>query len=133
MNNFNKYMIAVMTCASLFVAPVCLSGEQVDQTLVTDGVKAVTIENLSGSVHIIGWNEGNVKVKGELDDKAEKLIFEKNGHTINIKVELPNRGSWTSKGSDLTIHMPADLRMNFEGVSSDVSVENLTSLSLIHI
>ncbi len=89
MNNFNKYMIAALTSASLLVMQISMAGEKVD-------------------------------------DEAERLIFEKSGNRINIKVELPNRGSWNSDGSELTIHMPANLRVNFESISSDVELQNLT-------
>lgn len=127
MNSVNNYIKAAITSAGLLLAPFSLAGEKVDQTLTSAGVNAVTIENVSGDVTIIGWDKAKVTVKGELDDKAEKLIFEQVGKTINIKVELPNHGSWHSKGSELVIHMPANLRMNFESVSSDVELKNLTS------
>lgn len=127
MNSFNHYILAALTSVSLLLTPLSSAGEKVDETLMSVGVNAVTIENMSGAVTIIGWDKASVTVKGELDDKAEKLLFEKKSNTINIKVELPNRDSWNSKGSTLIIHMPANLRMNFESVSSDVELENLTS------
>ena len=127
MNKVNEYMVAALTSASLFFTAVSLAGEKVDATLPTTGINAVTVENLSGEVIIIGWDKDSVTVKGELDDKAEKLIFEKSGKTINIKVDFPNYGSWNTKGSDLTIHMPTHLRLNFESVSSDVELNNLTN------
>mgnify|MGYP001949807507 CR=1 FL=1 len=120
-------MVAALTSVSLFFTPVSLAGEKVDATLPSAGVNTVTVENLSGDVTIIGWDDAVVKVKGELDDNAEKLIFEQTGKTITIKVDMPNRGSWNSKGSKLIIHMPTDLRLNFESVSSDVELENLTN------
>ena len=125
MNNFNKYIIAALTSASLFFTANSFAGEKVNETLPSAGVNAVTIENVSGKVTIIGWDKANVTVKGELDDKAEKLIFEQVGNTINIKVDMPNHSNWNSKGSELVIHIPADIRMNFEGVSSNVELENL--------
>lgn len=125
MNNFNQYMVAALTSASLLFMPLSMAGEKVDEHLGSDGVNTVTIENLSGEVTIIGWDKTSVTVKGELDDKAKRLIFEQVGNTINIKVDLPNHGNRTSKGSELTIHMPTNMRMNFEGVSSDVEVRNL--------
>lgn len=127
MNSFNNYMMAALTSASLLLTPLSIAGEKVDETLVSAGVNAVNIENLSGEVTVIGWDKASVSVKGELDDKAEKLIFEQVGNTINIKVELPRKGSWNSKGSELIIHMPVNLRVNFESVSSDVELENLTN------
>lgn len=126
MNSFNNYMMATLTSASLLLTPLSLAGEKVDETLNSNGVNAVTIDNLSGKVTIIGWDKTSVTVKGELDDEAERLIFEKSGNRINIKVELPNHGSWNSDGSELTIHMPSNLRVNFESISSDVELQNLT-------
>lgn len=127
MKNFNKYMAAALTSASLLFMPLSMAGEKVDKSLDSNGANAVTIENLSGEVTIIGWNKSTVTVEGELDDKAEELIFEKVGNTINIKVELPSHGSWNSEGSELTIHMPMDLRMSFESVSSDVELKGLNN------
>ncbi len=120
-------MMAALTSASLLFIPLSMAGEKIDATLDSDGVNAVTIENLSGEVTIIGWDKSSVTVTGELDDKAEKLIFEQVGNTINIKVELPNRRRWNSDGSELTIHMPSNIRMNFESISSDVDLKNLNN------
>jgi len=119
--------MVALTSASLLFTPLSLAGEKVDASLDSDGVNAVTIENLSGEVTIIGWDKSSVTIKGELDDKAEELIFEQVGNTINIKVELPNRSSWNSNGSELTIHMPSNIRMSFEGISSDVYLKNLNN------
>ena len=127
MNNFNQYVLAALTSTSLLFMPLSMAGEKVDERLDSQGVNTISIENLSGEVSIIGWDKPTVTVKGELDDKAERLIFEKSGNRINIKVELPHRGSWSSKGSELTIHMPSNIRMNFESVSSDVELQNLSN------
>ncbi len=125
MSNFNRYMFAAIICASLFTIAPSFAGERVDRELSSDGVNTVAIENLSGEVNIIGWDKDSITVKGELDDKAEQLIFEKSGNRVNIKVELEHHGRWNTNGSELTIHMPSNLRMNFESVSSDVALQNL--------
>ena len=125
MKSFNNYLMVAFASASLLFIPTTFAGEEVDETLDSAGVNRVTIENLSGEVRVIGWDKSTVAVKGELDDNAEKLTFEKVGKTINIKVELPKRSKWSSSGSELVIHMPSDIRMNFDGVSSDVNLKNL--------
>jgi len=120
-------LMPIMVCTALCFSNTGIAGEKIDETLTINNATTVTIENLSGKVKVIGWGKESVHVEGELDDKAEKLVFEQSGNTVNIKVELPNRGSWNSKGSELTIHMPENLRMNFESISSDVAIENLTN------
>jgi len=111
-----------------------IAGEMVDKTLSAEGVNSVSIENLRGDVTIIGWDKKEVSVKGELDKKAKDFIFEKQGSNIKIKVVMPHQSNhdWNNKGSVLTIKMPKDSRMNFSGVSTDVSLENLISSSEVN-
>ncbi|OUR63316.1 hypothetical protein A9Q74_01135 [Colwellia sp. 39_35_sub15_T18] len=127
MNNIKQLMLVPLIVSSvLLYSFTSVAGEQVNETLMVKEATTVAIENVSGKVNIIGWNKASVHVEGELDDKAEKLVFEQVGSTINISVELPNHGHWNSVGSQLTIRMPASLRVNFEGVSSNVELNNLT-------
>ncbi len=126
MNNIKQLMLMpLITCSALLCSFASVAGEKVNETLAVKEATTVAIENLSGKVNIIGWDKTTIRVKGELDDKAEKLVFEQVGSTINIKVELPNHGNWSSEGTQLTIHMPDNLRVNFESISSDVELENL--------
>jgi len=110
------------------------TGEMVDKSMSAEGVNNVSIENMQGDVTIIGWDKKEVSVKGELDDKAKRFVFEKQGSTIKIKVEMPhsNNHGWHHGGSSLTIKMPKDSRMNFSGVSTDVILDNLISSSEVH-
>lgn len=127
MNNIKQLMLVpLMVYSALFYSSTSIAGEKVDKTLTVKEASTVDIENLSGKVNVIGWNKASIHVEGELDDKAEKLVFEQVGSTVNIRVEVPNQRHWHSEGSQLTIRMPADLRVNFEGVSSDVELNNLT-------
>lgn len=127
MNSVNHIIMIVLFSSILAFAPISIAGEKVDKTLTSDSVNAVTIENISGKVTVVGWDKASVTVKGELDDKAEKLVFEQVANTIHVKVQLPNNNRWNTKGSKLIIHMPSNLRMNFEGVSSHIELENLTN------
>jgi len=101
------------------------AGEKIAQSLPSDNVTNVVIENHSGSVNVVGWRKDKITITGELDDEADKLIFEQNGAQIRIKVEYDNIDSWTSHGSELTVFMPKDIRMNFASVSSDLTLKNL--------
>ena len=66
MNNFNHYIMAALTSASLLLTPLSIAGEKVDEELPSIGVNAVNIENLSGEVIIIGWDKASVTITGEL-------------------------------------------------------------------
>lgn len=105
------------------------AGESIDKSLKVDNISNVNIENLRGKVTIIGWDKNTITVKGELEDDAEGLMFEQQGNSVKIKVELEKHHNnfWgnNDKGSMLMIHMPKNIRVSFEGVSSDLSLENL--------
>lgn len=112
----------------LMTATPSWAGERVDESMVLGSITNVTIENLRGEVTVIGNTGDTVSVKGELDDKAEGLTFERSGSQIIIRVETPqsNHNSWGADGSDLTIEMPKHVRVSFKGVSSDINISNFT-------
>lgn len=123
MNKITK----VLALTSMFVAAPLFAGDKVSESMSADGVTQVVIDNESGRVDIVGWTENTVSVEGELDDEALEFIFEKNGSTIDIRVEMPKKKrSWSNdEGSVLDIKIPKSLRMSFEGVSTDVFVKDL--------
>jgi putative adhesin len=112
-----------------FLALSAFAGEKVDQQLAIDANSNITIENVRGEIAITGWDKNTVTVKGELDEKAEKFIFEKTDNGILIKVVTPRdigRGSYSNQdGSNLIINVPENARVHFEGISTDVTAKNL--------
>jgi len=98
------------------------AGEEVDlaEAAAPDGL--VKIVNVRGDIRIEGWDREEITVKGELDDLAEELIFTVNGRKALIEVKMPRRNVNWGDGSDLEIRLPFHSRVDFEGVSSEVSV-----------
>jgi DUF4097 and DUF4098 domain-containing protein YvlB len=124
MRNIIKLCVIALTALSLH----SIAGEKIDKSLPVDGATNISVENLRGTVKILAWDKNTVAVTGEIDDKAERFIFEKDGAFINVKVVMPHhmKRSWHEEGSNLTIHVPKQLRLDFQGVSTDVVVKGLT-------
>lgn len=126
---FKKQVVMAIAGLSLnlMLTSQVLAGETVNQSQPAEDILAVNIENVQGRVVITGQDTDQVTVKGELDEKTEKFVFERSGNQINIKVKLPHnlRHSGNRDGSDLTITMPKNVRMNFVGVSTDVIAKDL--------
>ena len=124
-----KYAMKYVSLLLVSMSAFSIAGERVDQSLPTDGVNRITIDNPRGKVKIIGWDKASVSIAGELDDKAKKLIFEQKGSRIKIKVVVPNQHQYghnnNRDGSNLTIKMPENIRMEFESIAGDVSVSEL--------
>ncbi|SET77803.1 DUF4097 family beta strand repeat-containing protein [Thalassotalea agarivorans] len=120
----NLPLIGLLIAASFNV----MAGEKVDKTLPINDASEIDINNLRGIVKIIGSDRNDVRVVGELDDKAQALEFEQVGSRINVKVKMPKSSSkgWGShQETELTVYVPSSVRTNFNGVSSDVEADNL--------
>ena len=122
-----RFFTHIFIILILGITTQCFAAETIDQSLPASDVSSVNIENLRGLVTVIGWDKQQIQVQGELDEQAEKFIFEQQGAQVNIKVVMPHqsRGHWQGDGSELTINMPTSVRMTFSGVSSDVVLQNL--------
>jgi len=101
------------------------AGDDVDTTLVAESDGSVRIINVRGEVEIHGWDKNEIRIEGELDDLAEELIFDVDGSRTKIEVRLPRSNINWGDGSDLEIYVPVNSSVMFEGVSTDVVVENI--------
>ncbi|WDE11133.1 DUF4097 family beta strand repeat-containing protein [Thalassomonas haliotis] len=120
-----QYILPVLLTS---LAVPALAGEKIDKVLPASGDSNISIESPNGEVSITGWDKNQVWVKGELDDNAEGFTFEQKGSLIAIKVMMPHNSNnrWNEQGSDLTIFVPKNARVDFGGVSSDVTLADLT-------
>lgn len=102
-----------------------VAGERVDKTLAAPPDAMVVIRNTRGDVEVSGQDANEVSVSGELDDLAEELVFTVEGRDILIDVRMPRKDVNWGDGSDLHIRVPRGSKVRFEGVSTDVRVENI--------
>ncbi|GAA0359471.1 hypothetical protein GCM10009092_24590 [Bowmanella denitrificans] len=131
----NKFLFAA---GLSLLSQLCLAGEKVDLSLDARADGRISIEHITGKAVIKGWDKHQVKVTGELDDRAEKLIFERDGNEIIVKVKMPrnSRNDWSNDdGDDLQIFVPVASLVNYETVNADLSAENIlggTELSSVN-
>ncbi|MDC0602956.1 DUF4097 family beta strand repeat-containing protein, partial [Aliiglaciecola sp.] len=108
------------------VSAMSLAGEKVDQTIKADSNGYVEIEHLGGVASIKGWSKNEVRVVGELGERTNKFIFERDGNEVLIKVKVKqNRGSWSwnsDDGDELEIFVPFDSKVNYTSTNADVEV-----------
>jgi len=99
-----------------------IAGDTINQTLAIDDVANVRIESLRGQITLSASEGDEVSVKGELDDDAERFVFEREGSHINIKVQMPRHLAQgrNKRGSNLVINIPKHIKVNFVGVSTNV-------------
>ena len=97
---------------------------EVNETLDAAVDGHVNVSNIAGEVTINGWSRGQVEVTGELGRNVEKLIFERDGDKITIKVKVP-KNSRRGTDSDLHIQVPQGSSIDVGTVSADITVRTV--------
>lgn len=122
-----KYLIVFFGAALALPA----SAEEVNESIDAASNGHVEIVNISGSVEVYGWSRNSVEVTGNLGKKVEKLILERNGDKVLVKVKVP-RNSGNSIASDLTIRVPAASSIDVSTVSADIDAEDVKGEQTLH-
>ncbi|TDF34436.1 hypothetical protein EYS14_24435 [Alteromonadaceae bacterium M269] len=117
----------LVTALGLCFCGSVLAGQKVDETLDASSSGRVEIEHVNGKATIKGWKKDQVKVVGELDERAEDFIFKRNGNNIRIKVEMPKRirNNGRYDGDDLTIYVPHGSRVSYSAINANVNLEEV--------
>ncbi|OCQ19658.1 hypothetical protein A7985_19770 [Pseudoalteromonas luteoviolacea] len=111
-----------------------LAGDKIDQEIDIPKDGKVFIENQRGNVVIKTWDQAKFKVQGELDDAAKGYELVNKGNKTVFTVEMPSRvKGWgrQHEGSELTIFMPKQSELVFEGVQVDVEASQLLAGAFI--
>ena len=109
---------------SLFVFSSANAGEKIERILSSDETIKVKVCNDRGSIIFKTWSKTQVSIKGELDDLADKFLFEKIEDTILIDVVLTSahaHGKNNGKGSKLEIWLPEAHDVSFKGIATDLT------------
>src|SRR5262245_8624874 len=117
--------LLIVTAAALLAAvPSARAQTRVEQSrpAAADGV--VDIENMSGSVKVVGWDKNEVSVRGTLGRRAEGLEF--SGTSTRTHIEVETQGSPHGVRSDLEISVPAGSRVKVEGFDANITVTGVT-------
>jgi len=115
---------AALVLAAVLVPAWLAAQTPVDQKRPAASDAKVSIENMSGSVKVTGWERAEVQVKGTLGDGAE-LRFDGSEKQLQIEVEAEHGNPMGIK-SDLEVFVPAGASVSVEGFQSTISVAGVT-------
>ena len=108
----------------LLAAPPARAQTRLEQSRPAAADGLVDIENMSGSVKVVGWDKNEVTVTGTLGRRAEGLDFSSTGNRTRIEVET--HGSPHGVRSDLEISVPAGSRVKVEGFDANITITGVT-------
>jgi DUF4097 and DUF4098 domain-containing protein YvlB len=86
---------------------------------------AVEIENLAGSIAVVGWTRGELEVTGTLGRGVEKVEVTGNEKSLRVRVVYPEHGHDT-EGTTLKVQLPSGCRLDVSAVSATIDVRGLT-------
>ena len=119
-----KTTIAIIT---LLLAAPLLADKPVDETRPADADASISVDNLSGSVRVEGWDRPEIRVAGSLGDDTEGLTIEGGESSWDIEVEIPE-GHWGGRRdveSRLEIWVPRGADVEVETVSASIRVADV--------
>ena len=125
MKTYTAAIAAILLAVTTAAAQV-----QIDQKRPASKNGQVRIENSFGSTTVIGWDKGEVAVKGRLATGAEDLDFDADEESVSISVDMPehrdhHHDDGSELASELEIHVPKGSAVQVETVSGIVSVDGV--------
>lgn len=91
----------------------------------------VDISNVAGTIEVYGWSKSSVEVTGDLGEKVEELVLERDGDRVTVKVKVPKHSSGKIS-SDIVVRVPQGSSIEVSGVSSDIEVEDILGKQSLH-
>jgi DUF4097 and DUF4098 domain-containing protein YvlB len=114
---------AVLT-TTVLIAASARAQTRVEQSRPASADGTVDIENMSGSVKVVGWDKNEVAVRGTLGRRPEGLNF--SGTSARTHIEVETQGPPHGVRSDLEISVPAGSRVKVEGFDANITVTGVT-------
>lgn len=120
-----KTTVVVLGLVAMLVTAPALAGEKVERSGKASPNGTVYIENMIGSIEVVGWDKNEVKVEGTLGKDVEELEFKTGKKKSVIEVVYPRNRKSLKYGAELIIYVPQGSRVMAEGVSAWVRVSGV--------
>ncbi len=108
------------------VAPVTAADREVKESGPASATGTVMIENISGSIVVVGWDKAEVSVEGTLSGDIEELKFKTGKKKTRIEVVYPDNKKKIKGEANLVINVPRDSRLEVECISAFIEVSDVT-------
>ncbi len=110
------------------VAPVTAADREVKESGPAAATGTVMIENISGSVVVVGWDKAEISVEGTLSGDIEELKFKTGKKKCRIEVVYPKNKKNVEGEANLVINVPHASRLEVECISAFIEVSDVTGL-----
>jgi DUF4097 and DUF4098 domain-containing protein YvlB len=103
-------------------------GRSVNETRPAKADGEVRIDNVAGTIRIVGWDKSQVQVTGTLGEAVQRLDITSDTSGIEIRVVLPHHVNSSDCGecADLQIQVPKGSHLEVSTVSADVEANGIS-------
>ena len=129
-NNLGVRSMKALILAMSMLPLMAVAGQKIDEQISVPANKRIFIDNQRGDIRVEGWDKAELKISGELDDKAQGYRLEVENDRIEFIVKMPrsqNYGWNSGDGSELVIFMPNSSELELSGVNVNVVASELNN------
>lgn len=124
----NVGKLKISAAMILLLSASAFAGQSVDKTWDIDSKGTISIENIAGSIEIIGWDRAEAHLTGELGDSVDELEINATGSSLQISVI--NRNQRNVDSTELKLMMPKGATIEASAVSADIDISDLDNEKL---
>ncbi len=125
MKRIAKATSALLLLIWVFAGLAAEASETVKQSEKASAKGRVSIENIAGTITVIGWNKKEIRVEGTLGDDVKELKFKTGKRKSVIEVIYPKHIKTINEGADLVIMVPEQSQVQVDCISADVMASKL--------
>lgn len=120
--NTRRIAIALLCAAGLALPGA--AQQAVDETHAVAADATITVNNIAGSIKVVGSDRNDVRITGTLGRGLEKLEVTGSGSRLEVRVIYP-KDCEDCGGADLELAVPAGARPEVQTVSADIDVSGV--------
>lgn len=101
----------------------------VDESLDWSADGELKVNITSGQIEIRGWNKNEVKLTGDFNGDADRLVFKKSGKNIKLEVKDQSSGWWGGNSGghvDFVLHAPKQSDLEIDGTSLSIEIQDIS-------
>lgn len=120
--------LKLMAVLLMFASLCAFAGQSVDESWDIDADATVSIENIAGSIEILGWDRNEAHLTGELGNSVDELEISASDSRLIINVA--NRNERNVDNTELKLMIPRGASIDADAVSANIDVSGLENEKL---
>jgi len=126
---FKLLPIAGLVMLGALTSSFSSNAADVDESIDWSADGELKVNITSGQIEIRGWNKNKVKLTGDFNGDADRLVFKKSGKNIKLEVKDQSSGWWGGNSGghvDFVLHAPKQSDLEIDGTSLSIEIQDIS-------